>query len=266
MTLYVSEIHIYPVKSLRGISLESSAIRFTGLAFDRQWMVISPDHRMLTQRTHPQMALVETALDGERLVLDAFGMPPHRVPTAEATKPKITSDVWGSEVAGVDLGEETATWLSQAIGTPCRLIQFPATDTRPCDPSVSHPDDHTHYADGFPLLITTQPSLDDLNSRLAKPVSMQRFRPNIVITGCAAYDEDHWQEIAIGDISVRLVRSCARCSVPTVDPGTGVLAGPEPIHTLSSYREWKGEVFFGMNATPDAEGVIEVGTACRVRP
>lgn len=264
MPLSVSEIHVYPVKSLRGISLESSHLGSAGLALDRQWMVVAPDGRMMTQRSHPQMALVETAIDGDILVLDSFGMQPHRVPRTKASMRRVSSDVWGSGVSGIDLGEETAGWLGQAIGAPCRLVAFPAADTRPCDPSVSQPGDHTRYADGFPLLITTQASLDDLNGRLEQPVGMQRFRPNVVIDGSEPYAEDHWSRIVVGEIPLRVIVSCARCSVPTVDPEAGVLAGPEPIQTLSGYRERDGEIFFGVNAAPDCEGIIETGAACRI--
>lgn len=264
MSLSVSEIHIYPVKSLRGVTLESSRLGTAGLAFDRQWMVVTPDGRMMTQRTHPQMVLVETAIDGDTLVLESFGMQPHRVPHTRASMRKVSSNVWGSDVSGFDLGEETAGWLSQAIGDSCRLIAYPAADTRPCDPSVSQPGDHTRYADCFPLLITTQASLDDLNGRLAQPVSMLRFRPNIVIDGCPPFAEDSWRRIVVGDVPLRVVASCARCSVPTVDPESGALMGPEPIHTLSGYRERDGEIFFGVNAAPDAEGIIRTGAPCRV--
>ncbi len=265
MALSVSKIHIYPVKSLRGISLQASLLGYAGLAFDRQWMVVTPDYQMLTQRTHPQMALVETAIDDGALVLASFGMSSHRVPSIQTDMARVPSEVWGSAVSGIDLGEETATWLSLAIGTPCRLIAFPAADTRPCDPSLSQPGDHTRYADSFPLLITTQSSLDDLNHRLEQPVSMQRFRPNLVIEGGTPFIEDHWEKIIINRIPLRVVTPCARCSVPTVDFETGRLAGPEPIHTLSQYRERDGEIFFGVNAVPDAEGTIEVGAFCQAR-
>ncbi len=264
MTITVSELHIYPVKSLRGIPLQTSNLDYSGLRYDRRWMVVTPDGIMLTQRTHPQMALVEPAIDDDCLVLDAFGMKSHRVPPTDAAMPRVASAVFGSEVSGIDVGDETANWLTQAIGEECRLIAFPASDTRPCDPAVSKRGDHTLYADGFPLLILGQSSLDDLNARLASPVTMQRFRPNIVVQGSGAFAEDRWDQVAIGDIPLRIVQACARCSVPTVDPDAGVLAGPEPIHTMSSFRERDGEIYFGVNATPDAEGTLSVGDSLNV--
>ncbi len=259
MPLTISQLHVYPVKSLRGISLAESDLQLAGLAHDRQWMLVDSKGAMMTQRSHPQMALVDTSLDDGVLVLDTFGMDTHRVPVTDAAMARRSSSVWGSAVSGIDVGDETADWLGQAIGEECRLIAFPASDTRPCDPEYSNPGDHTRYADGFPLLVVTQASLDYLNERLATPVSINRFRPNIVIDGANAHDEDDWRTLRIGDISMRLVKACARCSVPTVDPESGVLAGPEPIHTLSSYRRRDGEVFFGINASPDGEGRLAVG-------
>lgn len=259
MTITISELNIYPVKSLRGISLQTSPMELSGLRHDRRWMVVTPAGDMLTQRTHPQMALVETAIEDDRLVLETFGMAPLRVPPADAAMRRIRSSVFGSEVTGIDVGDETADWLSQAIGEPCRLVAFPGSDVRPCDPAVSRQGDHTLYADGFPLLVLGQSSLDDLNARLTRAVTMQRFRPNIVVVGSEAFAEDRWREVTAGDIPLRMVQACARCSLPTVDPEAGTLAGPELIRTLSGYRERDGEIYFGVNATPDRQGMLSVG-------
>jgi uncharacterized protein YcbX len=259
MTITLSAINLYPVKSLRGISLQSSFLGLPGLSHDRTWMAVKPDGSFLTQRTHPQMALVETSIENERLVLGCFGMEAHTVATTTADMARCKTSVWGDAVHALDVGDETADWLSQAIGEDCRLVAFPSSETRQCDPSVSKPGDHTRFADAFPLLLISEASLEDLNGRLAQPVTMDRFRPNIVVSGCEAFAEDQWKNIRINGIPLRIVDACERCSVPTIDPTNGTLSGPEPIHTLSSYRQRDGEVYFGVNATPDAEGEISVG-------
>ena len=263
MTITIGALHIYPVKSLGGVSLKTSDFKFGGLQLDRQYLVTQPDGIFITQRTHPQMALVGTTVVKGCVQLASFGLEPVLIPQVDAAMPHLKADVWGDAINGIDLGDHIANWLTQAIDTPCRLLAFPLAEQRPCDQTFSRPGDHTWFSDAFPLLIISRASLDDLNQRLldkgSRAVSMNRFRPNIVVEGCEAFAEDQWKEIRINDLPIRVVKPCARCSVPTVDPDTGALAGPEPIHTLNSYRERGGEVFFGMNAIGDAEGVISIG-------
>ena len=259
MTIIVSKIHLYPVKSMGGVFPTIAHLGFAGLTHDRQWMAVQPSGRFMTLRSHPQMALVETAIEDGQLVLHSFGMDSHSVPKGVEGGQRIHTEVFGDKVKAVDCGEDTANWLSQAIGEPSRLVTFPTDETRYCDPGVSKQGDHTQFADAFPLLIISEASLEDLNNRLDTPVTMDRFRPNIVVSGCEAFAEDGWRQIAINGLRLRVVQTCARCSVPTVDPSMGIMTGPEPIHTLSSYREENGEVYFGVNASPDNEGEISVG-------
>lgn len=259
MPITVAALNSYPVKSLAGIDHQTVHLGLPGFDHDRQWMVVSPDGRFLTQRTHPQMAMVETAVENGQLVLNSFGLDAHLVPASHAGMARLPTEVWGDAVQALDVGDDTATWLSQAIDEECRLVEFPSNETRHCKGERSLEQDHTRFADGFPILIISEASLGDLNSRLTDPVEMKRFRPNLVVSGCDAFAEDGWNSIAIGGISIRIIEGCARCSVPTVDPETGVLRGPEPIHTLSSYRERDDGVYFGVDAAPDQEGIISVG-------
>ncbi len=264
MTITVTGLHLYPVKSLGSIPLEKASVLRSGIQYDRGWMVVKPDGTFLTQRTHPQMALIECAMKDGQLVLSSFGMDTFTVPLSNADMSKLHTQVWGDDVIALDTGHETAEWLSQALDEPCRLVVFPASETRYCDPSVAKESDHTKFADAYPLLILSEESLHDLNSRLAEPVEIMRFRPNIVVSGCKAFDEDLWSGIEINGVSFRMLDRCARCSVPTIDPALGVLAGPEPIHTLNTYRQVDGEVYFGRNATSDAEGEITIGDSVTV--
>ncbi len=265
MTITVTALHIYPVKSLGSITVESARVLRTGIQHDRNWMVVKPDGTFLTQRTHPQMALVETHIENNGLVLSSFGMDSLQVPAPSADAPRIKTDVWGDEVSAIDTGDAAADWLSQAIGESCRLTTFPDSEPRFCDPSVARKDDHTKFADAYPLLVISEASLEDLNSRLATPVTMDRFRPNIVVSGCEAFAEDTWKGMEINGARFRMLDRCARCSVPTIDPALGALSGPEPIHTLNSYRSEDDEVYFGMNAASDGESLLSVGDTVKLR-
>ncbi len=276
--MHISEIHIYPVKSLGGMSLQSARLTLAGFQFDRQWMVVQPDGTFMTQRSFPQMALIETEIADDVLVLSTFGMETHVVTSASDTAKRINTEVWGDQVSAWDCGPTTSEWLSQALDSSCKLVSFPADETRQCDRRFAKSGEHTKFADGFPLLLLSQESLDDLNRRLPTPVGMDRFRPNIVVKGCDAFAEDHWHTIRVNNdsshndsnnvdlshVDLRIVKPCARCSVPTVDQQTGVLTGPEPIHTLSSYRQRGNEVYFGMNLIPGGEGRVSVGDSVSV--
>lgn len=264
MPLTVSAINLYPVKSLGGISRNTAQLDFTGLRDDRRYMVVKPDGTFVTQRSHPQMALVATTLQNQQLRLESFGLESIKIPATSAVMHRLTTTVWGDKVPAIDLGDAIANWLTQAIDEECRLVAFPANATRQCNIAYSKPGDHTHFADAYPLLIVSRASLDDINQRLADKgdptvISMHRFRPNIVVDGCDAFAEDDWQQLSINNLPVRIVAPCARCSVPTVDPETGVIAGPEPIHTLASYRQRDAQIFFGVNAVAEREGRISVG-------
>ncbi|MBX2868050.1 MAG: MOSC domain-containing protein [Acidiferrobacterales bacterium] len=264
MTITVTGLHLYPVKSLGSISLEKATVLRSGIQHDRSWMAVKPDGTFLTQRTHPQMALIECAIVNNQLVLQSFGMEAMTVPLSSADMPKLKTQVWGDDVNALDSGNETAEWLSQALDEPSRLVVFPASETRHCDPSIAKTTDHTKFADAYPLLVISEESLQDLNARLTEPVEMLRFRPNIVVRGCNPFDEDLWGGMEINGITFRMLDRCARCSVPTIDPTLGVLAGPEPIHTLNTYRQVDDEVYFGVNASSDGEGEISVGDAVTV--
>lgn len=256
--MQITALYTYPVKSLRGFSLTASELLSSGLRFDRQWMVVDDDGIFLTQRRAPQMALVETAMHGEQLVLSSFGLPEHRVESPDPhTAPRITTKVFGATVVGIAHGAATHEWLSDALGLRCRLLVFARDTTRYCEPNSPT---HTLFADGYPLLLIAQESLDDLNARLPVAVDMQRFRPNIVVAGCAPYAEDGWTEFRLGAIECTMARRCARCAVPTVDPATGLFAGPEPLQTLSQYRQAAdGKIYFGVNISPKTGGQLRVG-------
>jgi uncharacterized protein YcbX len=247
--LQITELNIYPVKSCRGISLTHVLIGPEGLVHDREWMVVHPDGRFMTQREQPRLALIVPALTREFLVLRAPESGELRLPLQHQGA-IVTTEVWGKACQGFDAGDVAAEWLSQHLQTPARLIRFDQSRPRLSDHKwTGGVDARNRFSDGYPLLLISQASLDDLNARLETPVPMNRFRPNLVVSGLEPYGEDRLDELAAGDIRLRIVKPCTRCVITTTDQETGKVTGPEPLQTLRSYRfgrEPQG-IWFGQN-------------------
>lgn len=254
----LAEIAIYPVKSLRGIKLEEAVAEFRGLRFDRRWLVVDANDRFLTQRTLPRMALIAPAVRDDRLELVAHGMPPLQVPTiTDGMVRQVT--IWRDTIPAFDAGEQAAAWLSEYLQTPCRLVEMPDSTQRAVNPAFSMPGDVVSFADGYPYMLIGQASLEDLNVRMATPLSMRRFRPNLVINGAEPFAEDSWKRVRIGHIVFRVAKSCERCIIPTVDPESGMFAGKEPLRTLATYRKVGSKVLFGRQLIAESTGTLRVG-------
>jgi uncharacterized protein len=245
----IASLHLYPVKSCRGIALESSAIGDRGFAFDREWMIVEGDGRFVTQREVPQLALIAPSMTTVALELASPGRRALAVPLEieGATRP-VT--VWNDCVPAIDQGEEAAAWLSSTLHRPLRLVRFDRAFQRACNQTfVGESGAHTAFADAYPMLILSEASLADLNSRLAQQLPMNRFRPNVVLSGIEAYDEDHVDEVRVGSVVLKMVKRCTRCQITTTDQDTATV-GLEPLATLRGYRmdPQLGGVTFGMNA------------------
>jgi uncharacterized protein YcbX len=258
-TITLSEISIYPVKSLAGIALSKSDLEQTGLRFDRRWMVVTPDGLFLTQRSKPQMALITTRINDGLLTLSKQGMPDIQIPSITSNTKRMPVTVWRDTVNAARISDAVDAWLSEAIGVACHLVFFPDHVLRGVNPEYAKQGDITAFADGYPLLLISQASLDDLNTRLPQPLSMKRFRPNLVVTGCEPYAEDQWKTIQIGNIKLRIAKPCSRCATTTVDPETGQYTGKEPLKTLSQYRKQDNGVMFGQNLLHDNTGNLQIG-------
>jgi uncharacterized protein len=261
MTATISALNIYPVKSCRGIPLGEALLGDTGLADDRHWMLVRPNGRFVTQRELPRMALVGTAVDPGGLALTAPGMPPIFV-DRNTSGAALAVTVWKFTGGGIDCGDEVAQWYSVFLETSLRLVRFDPQLPRECSAEwTGSTRSITEFADGFPVLVISRASLDELNSRLPKNLPMERFRPNVVIDDVAAYDEDRIHELRAADVTLRLVKPCMRCSITTTDQDAGVVDGIEPLQTLKLYRhdrELMG-VAFGQNA------IIVSGVGSRLR-
>ncbi|VXB61186.1 MOSC domain-containing protein [Burkholderia sp. 8Y] len=271
----LNELFVYPIKSCAGIALPRAMLLETGLEYDRNWMVTDAAGGMLTQRAYPRMALIRTAFDAGDLVIDAPGMPTLRTPLDPSALPHrepMRATVWRDTVDALDTGAHTAQWFSALLGMPARLARFSPQTRRVVDQKWTAPlVTHTRFADGFPLLVLGQASLDDLNARLAQKgapaIPANRFRPNLVIGGLDAYEEDFVEDMVIRaagrDVQLRLVKLCTRCPVPTIDQLTGAPHPEwphEPLDTMSTYRasaQHDGKLTFGKNAmVVEGEGVM----------
>lgn len=265
--LQVSELYSYPIKSCRGLALESALITRRGLEHDRLLMLVDQAGMFLTQRELPRMALIEPQLlsseDGEQLTLRGPQLPPLDLTISQAG-PRRTVTVWRSRCQAVDQGDAASDWLSTFLGTTVRLVRIADNFRRPvsADYAVT-PTDETGFADGYPLLLIGQASSDDLNRRLATPLPMNRFRPNIVVSGSEPFAEDNWRRIRIAGIELALVKPCARCQITTTDQESATV-GKEPLATLATFRRVRGKTMFGQNVIGLGTGRISVGDVVEV--
>ncbi len=252
----VSALYIHPVKSCRAIEKTSARLEAFGLQHDRRWMVVDENGLMLTQRKKPRMCLIQPEVTATGLILKTSSANHLSVDLPLANK-KIKVKVWDDECQAFDAGDDAAHWLSDFLETTCRLVYFPDDEIRQVDINYASAGDKTAFSDGFPLLLISQASLDDLNSRLAAPVTMNRFRPNIVVTGCGAFAEDSWERIRIGETEMRVVKPCSRCVIPSINIETAVKED-EPVKTLVSYRKRDNKIFFGQNVIANNSGELKL--------
>ncbi|HET7773907.1 MAG TPA: MOSC N-terminal beta barrel domain-containing protein [Burkholderiaceae bacterium] len=267
----LTELHVYPVKGCAGTALKDAVALQAGLAHDRGYMVVdAASGRFITQRTVPAMALIRPSVTAQGLRLSRTGQSDLDVDASLAVQTRRVT-VWRDTVDALDCGDEAAAWITAALGRasqPLRLVKFSPQARRLRVIEGRDPVAY-QFADGYPLLVVGQASLDDLNQRIAArglpPVPMNRFRPNVVVAGLAAWEEDHVDTLRFGSVELKLVAPCSRCEVPNVEQSTGE-SMIEPMRTLATFRalaSQHGEVCVGMNAivSEGAGGVLRVGQA-----
>jgi uncharacterized protein YcbX len=257
----LSEIYLYPIKSCAGIALREATLTraglMTGQIYDREWMLVDACGYFMTQREHPRMALIVPRLKSDTLELRAPGMLRLEIELGlpdPQHAPVCTVQVWEDRVKAYDCDEVTATWFSKALGVPCRLVRFHPDATRLANPQwCAGMEAPTLFSDGYPVLVLGSASLADLNEKLAAAgravLPMNRFRPNLVIGGIGAFEEDYADSFQFGATVLKPVKPCPRCPIPSVDQATGV-PGADPLDLLRTYRtkpELDGAVCFGMN-------------------
>ena len=258
MTPTLAGINIYPVKSARGIPLEEWEVDRFGLRYDRRWMVVNGSGEFLSQRDHPRLALVSTGILDGSLLLEAPGMAALEIPLDPQPTVQTSVRVWKDHCSATWTGERPARWFSEVLGLPCNLVHMAEDTIRPADRAYAPDGTQVSFADAFPFLVISEASLADLNRRLAEPLPMNRFRPNLVIADSEPYAEDGWDRLEINGVRLRVVKPCARCVITTTDQATAERS-QEPLRTLGRYRKVRGKVMFGQNAVHETLGRIRVG-------
>jgi uncharacterized protein YcbX len=255
--LQISRLFIYPVKSLGGISVASALLTDRGFQYDRRWMLINAENQFMTQREYPQMALLQTNITGEGVSIFHMSDIHERilVPFWVSEKDKFMVNIWGDSCEAVFVNKEIDAWLSARLRVSCRLVFMPDDSLRKVDSRYAVQENNiTSLSDGYPLMVISQSSLDDLNSRMEKPVPMNRFRPNIVLAGANPYEEDEMADFMIRGIHFYGVKLCSRCAITTINQDS-LEKGKEPLKTLSTYRLKDKNVLFGQNVLYNNGGV-----------
>lgn len=256
--LQVSELFIYPIKSLGGISLSSAVVTDRGFQYDRRWMLVDSDNQFMTQRNFAEMALLKVEVKENGLKVthkqkgDSIAIP------FETNGETLSVQVWSDKVKSVVVDSKLNEWFSDMLSKSCRLVYMPHQTRRRVDGRYASNKEITSFSDAYPFLIIGQSSLDDLNSRLEEKLPINRFRPNIVFTGGKPYEEDTMAHFTINDIHFYGVKLCSRCVITTINQNT-IKKSKEPLRTLSKYRMKNNKIYFGQNLLHHGEGSIQAG-------
>lgn len=267
--MILSEINIYPIKSLKGISLNEAEIERRGLKFDRRWMLVDEKNHFFTQREFPKMATLKVEIGDNSLQVSDNGNT-IEIPFKPNSNETARVKVWSSKCTAQVYEDSINTWFGKVLGTNCKLVLMPEETERRVNYFYAvHKDDHVSFADGYPFLLIGEDSLNDLNSRLDEKVPMNRFRPNLVVRDAEPFAEDGWKKIKIGETVFHLVKPCARCVITTIDQKNGHKDGVEPLKTLASFRipkrSVKKKILFGQNLIAEKAGeILKVGDKIEV--
>lgn len=254
----VTGLYIYPIKSLQGISLNEADVLERGFRYDRRWMIVDQANKLITQRTHPHLSQVSITLAEQSIIASYSDLSALEIPLTLANNSPIEVTVWNDQVEAIEASDEINEWFTIVVGEPCKLAFMPEDALRPVNPERAVNNENVSFADGYPYLIISEASLEDLNSRIEVDLPMNRFRPNIVVDGCQPYEEDTWEDIRIGEVKFHVTHPCKRCLFTTVDQETGK-KGAEPLKTLATYRREGNDVIFGVNTLALMKGRVHVG-------
>ena len=257
--MLIKELYNYPVKSLAGNQLESVFVEKRGFTNDRRFMFIDENNQFITARSHHQLSRINVRLKDRELSFNNISNQKELKQPIQLSHEKIKVAIWDSgSTCHLINNNVIDEWISDFCGESLRLVYMADDDIREVNNKYGNPDDIVSFADGYPILITNNKSLEYLNQKLETPVNMNRFRPNLVVDGIIPWEEDHWKKIKIGETILRIAKPCARCVITTLDPETGE-TGNEPLYTLSMFRKQDNQVLFGMNAIVEQGGFISVG-------
>jgi len=259
----VSSLHVYPIKSCRGLDLKAVRFDLLGPLYDRRFMLVDESGKFLTQRELPRMALIEPKIGPTALQVHAPQMPVLKVPMTQRDCRRLPVSVWRHQGEAEDVGEHAADWFSSFLERACRLVRFPEDGVREISPGRVPFAAQVGFADGYPALLLSEASLEDLNGRMKQRLPMNRFRANIVVRDCEAFAEDGWKRIRIGELVLEVVKPCSRCTITTVDQ-LSAATGKEPLTTLATYRKRDNDVFFGQNCVHHGPGSVRIGDELEV--
>lgn len=264
--LRLSQIWIYPVKSLPGIRLKEAELTDRGLALDRRWMLTDSSGKFITQRQYPQLSQFDIEVNEKSLLISPKDDRKNicSVPLISQNGNVLTVNVWDDQMEAIIISDKIDKWFSTLLGFQVHMVYMPDETKRSVNPKYAHNGEIVSFADGYPLLLIGQSSLDDLNTRLHNKADMKRFRPNLVIEGGLPYEEDHWKKLTIGE-SVQLVKAkpCSRCVMVNINPDTGE-KGVEVLKTLSEYRRVDKKVMFGQNLLIQVPGILKEGASVQI--
>jgi len=263
-TPVLSQIIIYPVKSLGGFSVDAWEVNEKGLLYDRKWMLVDEQEQFLSQRRLPKMALIKTAIREDKLILSTANKEDLILELNPDATEIISTTIWDDVCDGQCVSVDADQWLSEILEMKCRLVYQAEKTVRAVDPDYANSKDKVNFSDGFPFLLLSQASLEHLKLATGLELSILRFRPNLVIAQCDAYAEDLWREIKIGEIDFRLPKPCSRCSVPAINPVTAETA-KEPLKTLARLRQWQHKIYFGQNALHNTVGRLQINDKVEIK-
>lgn len=271
MNYTLSEIYIYPIKSLGGIKLQKAIVEEKGLKYDRRFMLVDSNKIFMTQRKFPEMALLKTKIDNDILtVVDSRNNNSVKINLREIEKDSrlyedLEVEIWDDKIRAKKISNELDEFFSDSLGISCSLVYMPESSIRIVDPQKKYVIEEysVSFADAFPFLIIGEESLSNLNTRLKQKLPMNRFRPNFVFSGGKPFDEDRWKSFKIGNITFYAVKPCARCVITTIDQNTATKSD-EPLRTLSSFRKFDNKILFGQNLVHQGTGEIMANSELQV--
>jgi uncharacterized protein YcbX len=264
MPVTIQSFHIYPVKSCQGIEYEQIELTRTGFKYDRHWMLVDKQGRFLSQRKFPDMARIQTRLTDDSLIVSGDDYAELIVPLESTSRNRLAVSIWDDHCSAALVSTAASHWFSSFLNHDCDLVFLPPNEPRLVNPEYAHSKQTVGFADGFPLLILSRASIDLLSDKLGETIDIKRFRPNIVVDGCEAHEEDNWSAISVNNIDIDLVKPCSRCVIPSIDQDT---AEPHPslLKTLASYRRREGKVFVGQNGIHRSTGILTRGQPVATR-
>jgi uncharacterized protein YcbX len=263
--LTVSQLFIYPIKSLGGIEVSSAEVDNRGLKNDRRWMLVDDNNRFMTQRENLKMALLKTTINNDLIIIsNKHKSEEHiHIPIAISNSKKIRVRVWDDDCDVLEADSSINNWFTHQLGQECKLVYMPEDSLRIVDTNYASGEEITGFTDGYPILLVGQASLDDLNSRLEEKLPINRFRPNIVFSGGKPYEEDEMEQFIINGIHFFGVKLCARCVITTIDQDKAE-KNKEPLKTFSTYRQLNHKIYFGQNLLHKGDGTIHIHDSIEV--